>query len=235
MVYLRKTASFLFAIIFIIGSAAGIGATELISEPEAEETVILSDTEDEEIILSEEFEEEDVGRKEETKSERKKNCGYILIGDSRFVMMRKSVNMSKHKNVFIIAKKSQGYRWLLRTAVPEARRIIRRNPHIQKWKLAINLGVNDLGHRENYIKKYKKLANEWELYLISVNPVNNYKRVSNRSIRKFNSAIKKLKKISYIDSYKFMMEKGFCTFDGCHYTKETSKDIFSYIMKKLRE
>lgn len=224
MVCLRRTGSFLFIVIFIMF---------IYLEVRAKESDVVFDNMQEEVVLSATDTEEEIVLTEE--KDGKEDCGYILIGDSRFVMMRKSVNMSKHKDVFIIAKKSKGYDWLMKIAIPEARKIIKQNPDIAKWKIAVNLGVNDLGNREQYIKKYKKLANEWELYLISVNPVNNYRRISNKSIIKFNSAMKKLKNISYIDTYKVMMEEGFCTFDGCHYTRETSKDIFAHIMRVLRE
>lgn len=218
-----------------------IGDGILFAEPQEDgvgiedEPAVLEDEEETEPTEPTEPEETKPVRTEEKKDDKNEKVGYILVGDSRFVGMEMSLDMSKYKDVFIVAKSAQGYLWLNKTAVPEVRRIIGKNKNFNRWKVAINLGVNDLGRREKYKKLYKELVKEWDLYFVSVNPVRNYKRIKNESIVSFNSAIRDTEDLKYIDTYNAMMNKGFETPDGVHYSIKTYKDIFGYIMDGLRE
>lgn len=159
-----------------------------------------------------------------------------IIGDSRMVGMC-SYKWYKSDKGTCIAKVGIGYSWLVSDAIPEVTKI---NAD-KKKNIVVNLGVNDLGNIDNYIKKYKELANgDWKnsnIFLLSVNPTKGKYNNLNNDINNFNNKLKTVAKeknnIIYCDSYNFLNNNGFGSSDGLHYNEDTSKIIYSQIKKCL--
>ncbi len=155
-----------------------------------------------------------------------------IVGDSRMVGLC-SYKWYKNDKGTCIAKVSMGYSWLVSTAIPEVAKVSK------KKNIVVNLGVNDLGNVDNYIKKYKELANgDWKnsnIFLLSVNPTKGKYDNLNSNITKFNDKLKSFAKeksnVIYCDSYNFLKNNGFGSSDGLHYNEETSKIIYSQIKK----
>lgn len=156
--------------------------------------------------------------------------GYIIVGDSRTVGMDMSVDVDDiDANIFVVAKVGKGYHWLVNTAMTEVETIKSENPDINKWTIITNLGVNDLGNCERYVDFYKGI--EDEVVVVSVNPVRNYSRVSNGYIDAFNERMRE--EFDYIDTNTMLRIRGYSTPDGLHYTGDTYRLIFSFIIHEL--
>ena len=164
---------------------------------------------------------------------KKKVTGYIYIGDSRFVGMNNVCKVSKEKNTFVVAKVGQGYKWFTDTALGEVNKIKSSNKNINNWVLVIGLGVNDLGNCDKYVKKYKSLSKTNNIVLVSVNPIEKHKYITNKDISDFNTKLKSIDKIKYIDTYSYLVSNSYSTTDGLHYTNSTYNSIFKYIKKNL--
>lgn len=165
------------------------------------------------------------------------NCktGYIFIGDSRFVGMDDVCNISETDNRFVIAKVSEGYDFLINTALPEAERITQNNSNITDWKYIICLGVNDLYNLDKYIDTYSELCNTIDLIIVSVNPIEYHNTISNETIEEFNSKLENIEGIQYVDSYSILLNNGFGTIDGIHYTDRTYELIYNIINNAIKE
>lgn len=159
--------------------------------------------------------------------------GYIYVGDSRFVGMNSACNIDSEDNTFVVAKISQGYSWLVSSAIYEIDSIVSSNKDITKWNIVIGLGVNDLGNISNYLEEYQRLSDNYNLFVVSVNPVEYHSYINNSNIIKFNNELKSLDNIMYIDTYSSLISKGFSTKDGIHYTDETYENILSYIKMNI--
>lgn len=157
--------------------------------------------------------------------------GYIFIGDSRFVGMNTYYNIEDIPNNYVIAEVGEGYDYLINRALPKADNIMQSNTEVDDWKLIICLGINDLGNIENYISTYSKLAKQYNIIIISVNPIEYHNSITNITVEMFNYNIKSIDGITYIDTYTELMTNGFSTVDGIHYTKETYGDILNTINK----
>ena len=68
-----------------------------------------------------------------------------------------------------------------------------------------------------------------DLYIVSVNPVEYHKYITNDMISSFNKEISMIPNTHYIDTYSCLMNGGFSTVDGLHYTKDTYKKIYNLI------
>ena len=161
------------------------------------------------------------------------DTGYIFVGDSRFVNMNSVCGISKTDNLFMVAKVGEGYSWFNETALQQIKRIIS-SSLFDKWKLIICLGINDLGNCEKYVKKYESLKDEYDIVLVSVNPVEHYGNLSNEGIDKFNSALKTLS-LPYIDTFNLLLSTGYSTADGLHYKEDTTKKIYNGILSGLED
>lgn len=168
------------------------------------------------------------------------NGDYIFVGDSRMVGMKAAKSSS---NVKYIAKVSQGYDWLNKTAGVTLGYYLKTNPNV---KVVLALGVNDLGNIKSYISYYRKLIKKYpktEFYMLSVNPVEENVSpygtrgyVKNSSIKAFNKQLKSAFSSRYIDSYNYMWKKenGYKTTDGLHYTAKVYQDLYNFITNKLQ-
>lgn len=169
----------------------------------------------------------------EKKEHTKDTTGYIYIGDSRFVGMNSACDIDSNSNAFVIAKIGEGYEYLKYTAEGKMGDIISGHPEYDEWKIIICLGVNDLGNVKKYKEEFKNLALKEDLYVVSVNPVECHDYISNDMISSFNREISSVANIHYIDSYSELMNSGFSTVDGLHYTMDTYKKIYNLINKNL--
>lgn len=151
--------------------------------------------------------------------------GYIFIGDSRFVGMENTCKFADNERYFSVAKISQGYKWLKGTALPEVDNIVNSNNTITSWHLIIGLGVNDLYNINKYLKLYEDLSQNYDLILVSVNPIEYHDSITNKDIESFNNKLKTLD-CTFIDTYSFLKTQGYSTVDGIHYTDKTYKSIF---------
>lgn len=156
----------------------------------------------------------------------------LFVGDSRTVGMKNSVAAAS--NVSFKAKVSMGYSWLISSADPTIRSALAADPSMT---VVFGLGVNDLGNISSYISYYNKLIKAYpraKFVFLAVNPItysNAY--ISNTKIAAFNKQLKKAFASRYLDTYTWMTEGGFSTVDGLHYTTDTYKKLYSYIMKNI--
>ena len=155
-----------------------------------------------------------------------------IVGDSRMVGLC-SYKWYKSDKGSCIAKVGEGYKWLINTALSEVSKVSK------KKNIVVNLGVNDLGNDDSYIKKYRELAKgSWKdsnIFLLSVNPTKGKYDNLNSGINTMNTKLKNLAKESnnliYCDSNTYLKNNGFKSSDGLHYNEDTSKIIYSQIKK----
>ncbi len=163
----------------------------------------------------------------------RKDTGYIFVGDSRFVAMNSVCGISKTDNLFMVAKVGEGYSWFNSTAMQQIKRIISSGLY-KNWKIIICLGINDLGNLNKYLDKYKNISDDYDMTLVSVNPVDHYGSLSNQQIKDFNAGLKGLS-LPYIDTFELLAETGYKTTDGLHYDEETGKKIYNGILYYMNE
>jgi lysophospholipase L1-like esterase len=176
------------------------------------------------------------------------NYPVLFVGDSRTVGLQQALSASEYNlsNHSFVAKVGQGYSWLSSQAQTLSE--CENSPHI----IILNLGVNDLGNCTNYQKLYdtyrKGIWKDCPLYIVSVNPVcAPCQSVSNRQIEAFNqdmqnwinkenaSATAETLPIHYIDTYSYLLETGYSSTDGLHYSSDTYLRIYEYIMTQIEE
>ena len=157
-----------------------------------------------------------------------------IIGDSRMVGLC-GYKWYKEESGTCIAKTSMGYNWLIDTALSEVNKL----SDNKKKNIVVNLGVNDLGHIDKYIDKYRELSNglwkNYHIFLLSVNPTKGKRDDLNSRIVTFNNKLKDGLKgyanVTYCDSYSYLKNNGFESGDGLHYKETTSKTIYEQIKK----
>lgn len=158
---------------------------------------------------------------------------YIFVGDSRFVGMEEALNGYVDEDVTFIAEGSQGLEYL-KTVAPDLY-------ELEGKTIIFNLGVNDLSNSQEYVLFYNSLPQSFLakniVCVMTVNPVDqqleaeNGYDVKNTDIANFNSIlISGVRKdlIYIIDTNSYLMLEGYETFDGLHYTTDTSRKIFDY-------
>ena len=182
----------------------------------------------------------------------------IYIGDSRTVGMRSAItgvwddsyNQLRDDYGVWVAKCGMGYQWFTNTAVDKASSYLKEG----NKNLVILMGCNDMPYTDrgdtyiNYIKNHESefAANNISVYYVSVNPVghknggtetyfvndNGVIQLTNaKSCEPFNSYMEANlpSSVTYIDTYSKLIQNGYATTDGLHYTKETYEVIFSTI------
>ena len=166
-----------------------------------------------------------------------KTDGMILIGDSRFVGIKealKSNNIdSNSKNVYLVAKGGEYYKWFVNNAIGEVNKILESNKD-KSFTILNNLGVNGLGEyyqKTDYFDRMNELMDgEWtgnKVGYISVNPWNSS---NNTKIETFNALAKKTMKSGlYCDTYNNLT----CYKSGeLHYSSSCNLEIYNYIVDK---
>lgn len=167
----------------------------------------------------------------------------MMIGDSRTVGMQQALKNSQYDltHIRFTAKVGQGYSWFTgQTGLTEL------SPSI----LVLNLGVNDLGNISHYQSIYTDYADTcWKdspIYIVSVNPVcSPCSSVTNQQIRTFNQSMQDwinayntdagASRIRYIDTYSYLINTGFSSPDGLHYSASTYTHIYEYILEQIEE
>lgn len=160
----------------------------------------------------------------------------LFVGDSRTVGMCAAVHGDGCDKC--IAKVGANYSWL--TGVCSSiMQVLNDNPTAT---VIFGLGVNDVDHAEKYIAFYRLLMSKYPkatFYFLSVNPVStdfkgwfDYATMT-KWINTFNTAIKRAFPRSYLDCATYLQKIGFTTVDGLHYTAQTYKDIYEFILSNL--
>lgn len=109
---------------------------------------------------------------------------------------------------------------------------------IRDKTVIINLGVNDLDSRA-YLNLYNSMPDEFldnnKVIVMAVNPCDGSYQYLNSRIEQFNSDLSAGldSRITFLDSYTFLMWNGFSTFDGLHYTDGTYVDIYNFVFDSL--
>lgn len=166
----------------------------------------------------------------------------IFIGDSRTVGMCQSVQINDNEDCSI-AEVGKGYQWLASADITnklDAK--LKQNPNSY---VVINMGVNDPGSSNNYIKYYNDLITKYpeiHLVVVSVTPIDDEKAKANNyiitdsNVTSFNETIKNgidHNKISYCDVYS-KIKNNFETVDGIHYKSNTYNTIYTEIKNCLK-
>lgn len=158
----------------------------------------------------------------------------IFVGDSRTVGMCNAVSLKTDEQCK--AEVSMGLDWFKGTAKPYVDGILSSNPNT-KYNIIINLGVNDLGNKSNYVSTYNNLVSAWSkhnIIIVSVTPVDEVKEksygytVKNATIEDFNSTVKSgiNSPIKYCNIYSSIT---YSTSDGVHYDNSTYQKIYAAI------
>lgn len=169
----------------------------------------------------------------------------VLIGDSRIVQTYGYLSndwngysaggVKEVDGTKFVAESSMGLDWLKSTGIPAAQQYFGSGTAV-----VISLGVNDLGNVDNYVSYVNSNASTWakngsKIYFTTVNPCNgNYSNL-NEQISNFNSKIKSglSSNVKVINTYSYVISKGYSTTDGLHYSKDTSDLIYDYIKSNV--
>ena len=163
----------------------------------------------------------------------------ILIGDSRFEGMKSVVGGSATWFTAV----GEGIYWLRDKVIPKLNSMSVKNKAV-----VINLGVNDLTETSTYISVLTSLGNRLRnrgatVYFMTVNPVVSEKiisfgykvRIENDSVALFNRTIAtSLRGFGIINTYDYLVDHGFQTVDGLHYSKDTYRTIYSVLCSAVR-
>lgn len=159
--------------------------------------------------------------------------GYIFVGDSRLDGLVLYADFNKDPDIFTISGTSRGYKYLVNKVDKEIAKIKANNPQILKWYEIYTLGINDIGNINKYCKWYTDRAVDNNVILVSVNPLEYHKYISNEDVFKFNTNLRALN-LPYIDSCDYLIKTGFSTGDGTHYNKGTCKNIALFLKSSVR-
>lgn len=164
--------------------------------------------------------------------EEEANASLIFIGDSRTEDIRDAVS----DDSIWCCKAGAGYEWMSSEGVPSIEARIGDDTAV-----IILMGVNDVNQVTNYVNYINVKANEWadlgaKTYFVSVGPVESDPYATNSQIEKFNSLMEaNLMGVTYIDLYSHLVEIGYQTVDGSHYTPEVSAEIYNFVLDNLDE
>ncbi len=154
----------------------------------------------------------------------------VFVGDSRTVGMGNAVNDA----CTYIGESGEGYHWLVSTGTGQLAAVLESNPSLP---VILNFGVNDPENVSLYIDCYRSLMQTYPntpFYLLSVNPLSDEAdfNTSNEMVEAFNSDIKDAFPDQYLDCYSYLIENGFQTVDGLHYTEETYQIIHDFAVRQ---
>ena len=178
----------------------------------------------------------------------KPNAEIMIVGDSRAVGMQTCVQ--DNGNIWWVCECSKGYDWLVNgqkdgdggyIALPDADiRAFLSEPADKT--LYFMLGVNDTGNVNRYVSYLNGLKAEFpeaDIRYVTVNPIedttavaNGYIWVGNEAVIGFNAKVRETLSadIPIINTFDYLMANGYSTRDGIHYTNETYRMIYQYIM-----
>ncbi len=158
----------------------------------------------------------------------------IISGASRVVQMFEVNGIGK--DVVKVAKGAQKYRWFRTYALHVIRAWLDIYPNSI---VVLQFGHNDLnktpdGNFEYYRKQYAALIRDYpdaKIWVMDSLPRDQSKfaAFNRRSIR-FNRKMKAAFPDNYLGGYDFMVSQGFETYDGIHYSRDTYRMIYQYIL-----
>ncbi|MDO5422630.1 MAG: SGNH/GDSL hydrolase family protein [Eubacteriales bacterium] len=158
----------------------------------------------------------------------------LFLGDSRTAGMRNALaELGVSDPCSYLAKDGEGCYWLRNTALPELTARLDQEPDTI---VITNLGVNDLTECASYLSLYHDLLERYPttpFYIMSVNPASDdCSMVANADIESFNQTMQDEFPDLYFDCYHYLMDNGYETVDGLHYTQETYAKIYDYAIKE---
>ena len=109
---------------------------------------------------------------------------------------------------------------------------------IRDKTVIINLGVNDLDSSA-YLRLYNGLPDEFldnnKVIVMAVNPCDGGYSYLNGRIEAFNNALRDGldSRITFLDSYTYLVWNGYGTTDGLHYTANTYIDIYNFVYDSI--
>lgn len=176
----------------------------------------------------------------------------IYIGDSRAEGLDMALTAKQKKRVIFYHATSQGYSWFVDNVAAKVTTQLYKYPST-RFRIVINLGINDhLGAKEHYVKKYNELAKKdwagYDVYIVSITPVDEAKMAANTmypqtntQIEESNNYIKKnlSSNLHYVDLFTPMrngtkLSAGFETgYDGAHYTPASYRRMWKLLMKEI--
>ena len=152
---------------------------------------------------------------------------YLFVGDSRTVQLQMAVGSTDKA---YIAKVGEGYNYFRDVALPAIPKYAG-----QGTTMIINFGVNDLSNAKKYVKLVNSNIEAWTnagitVYYSAVTPVGAGATVSNAQIEAFNATLQEGldERVKWIDSYTYLLQTGFSSSDGLHYSKDTYRNLYSY-------
>ena len=167
--------------------------------------------------------------------EYKYDTGYIFMGDSRIYLMNEDCSINGVPNFFAVCCPGIGYDWMIETGLPKIRSIQSSHTEIKSWVILSALGINDMENINQYLRTYRSLAKTTNLWLVSINPTEGRSepQYNNVCINAFNRKLQTLSGVTYINSHDYLVNKGYSTKDGVHYTELCNWDIYSYYLTSL--
>lgn len=160
------------------------------------------------------------------------------LGDSRIVYLAAALDIFPK----CIAQAGEMYYWFSTYAEVVARSLLSAQEDLT---MVFNFGVNDVTNPSvvtQYIEKYEQLIKDFpkaHIWIMSVNPADekynwgvDYPTMRDHIIE-FNRIMKEALPDHYIDTYSYLMKKGFETDDGLHYVPDTSKTIYWLTLRQV--
>jgi len=159
--------------------------------------------------------------------------GYIFIGDSRLKGVDCFGGLSASDDIWVLSDVSRGYSYLTSNAAADILAIESANPHISTWYEVYALGLNDIGNKDKYCLWYLNRSMAHNLMVVSVNPVEYHKCITNDMVASFNASLA-MTGLKYIDSRNFLLTNGYSTSDGTHYKNDTNRLLAVYLASAVR-
>jgi hypothetical protein len=160
---------------------------------------------------------------------------YVVLGDGRAGELTAFVQ--EDDNIEFITKSGADIEWIDSEALPE---LIKSD---RKFSCVIVMtGISDMQNAEEYVtvlnKWGKRLKDECgaDLCMNSVNPVT--EGVFDPSdVEEFNRIVKEGldEQIHFVDTDTKLRESGFATTDTLHYTEESSRLLYEFLMEELED
>lgn len=160
-----------------------------------------------------------------------KEHSFLFVGDSRTLGMKDAIG----DNCTYIGAEGEGYDWFSTDGILALADYLGTNP---AQTVILNLGVNDPENINIYIDLYKDLMTDYsssKFYVLAVNPLDDDAdfNTTNEMVELFNATMKSSFSDQYLDSYSYLVENGFETVDGLHYSAATYQSIHQFVVDKL--
>lgn len=177
----------------------------------------------------------------------------LWIGDFRIKQLQKiTKSIQQDVKYYFLNDDTAEVVWFNESAIKQITRL-----HLENANIVISLGFMDCVYScisqtfniDNIINQYKNSINQlkstypkFKIYFCSVNPIDNdyvfanhkiNKNILINKIRYFNTKIQELNNITFIDSYKHLVDNKFVTRDGVYFNSATCNVLHSYIKNAI--